>query len=147
MSVYYIPFLLQAGLMAADEFYFHEKRGLPAWERIGHPLDTLFTGITLSVPALFLHSPETETIYGVLAIFSCLLITKDEFIHADYCTKTEHWIHSMLFILHPLTFISAYLLWVSYPEDLILRIQPSLIGIFMFYQIFRWSIPWSRLPR
>src|SRR5262245_62756094 len=36
-----IPFILQTFCMAVDEFYFHRRRGLPRWERLGHPLDTL----------------------------------------------------------------------------------------------------------
>jgi 2-polyprenyl-6-hydroxyphenyl methylase / 3-demethylubiquinone-9 3-methyltransferase len=36
-----VPLGLQALAMAVDEAYFHRRRGLPRWERIGHPLDTL----------------------------------------------------------------------------------------------------------
>ena len=35
------PFILQALLIFFDEGVFHLKRGLPKWERIGHPVDTL----------------------------------------------------------------------------------------------------------
>jgi len=27
--------------MGVDEFYFHRRRGLPRWERLAHPLDTM----------------------------------------------------------------------------------------------------------
>ncbi len=37
----FIPFALQTCCMAVDEVHFHRQRGLPRWERLGHPLDTL----------------------------------------------------------------------------------------------------------
>jgi hypothetical protein len=37
----FIPFALQMCCMAVDEVHFHRQRGLPRWERLGHPLDTL----------------------------------------------------------------------------------------------------------
>ncbi len=45
-----IPFLVQTFLITFDEWYFHLKRGLPKWERIGHPLDTLTAIFCLLVP-------------------------------------------------------------------------------------------------
>ncbi len=36
-----VPFALQGLAILVDEFYFHRRRGLPIWERWGHPLDTL----------------------------------------------------------------------------------------------------------
>ncbi|HWU42647.1 MAG TPA: hypothetical protein VN132_04380, partial [Bdellovibrio sp.] len=43
--------ILQGSIMLIDEFFFHHKRGLPRWERIGHPLDT----ITVLTCLLFLY--------------------------------------------------------------------------------------------
>src|SRR5262249_11498801 len=40
------PSLLQAPAMAVDEGWYHNRRGLPRWERIGHPLDTLTVAAT-----------------------------------------------------------------------------------------------------
>ena len=65
-----LPFGLQMFCMAFDELYFHRRRGLPQWERIGHPLDTLTVVICLlwllSVPP----SSGAVAIYAGLAIFS-----------------------------------------------------------------------------
>jgi len=36
-----LPFIVQTLVIMIDEFYFHVRRGLPKWERLGHPLDTL----------------------------------------------------------------------------------------------------------
>lgn len=125
--------------MVFDEFYFHEKRGLPKWEKLGHPLDTLTTLIPLGFPLFFQFNPFNERLYLFLAIFSCVFITKDEFIHRDICPKNELWLHSLLFILHPIVFLSTYLLWSESKGHLFLLLQPSLIFVFLLYQILRWS--------
>ena len=101
MSLLYIPFFLQGGAMFADEFYFHRKRGLHRWERIGHPLDT----ITVLLCYLYLlFSPVTQEniyIYGGLAIFSWLFVTKDEFVHARSALlqNTGYMLFFLFFIL------------------------------------------------
>jgi hypothetical protein len=46
-----------------------------------------------------------------------------------------------LFVIHPICFLSAYLLWRE-GEILFIQVQAGLILIFMLYQIIRWSIPW-----
>ena len=141
--IFYIPFILQAVCMIADEFLYHEKRGLPLWEKIGHPLDTL----TVLATYLYLLIGEFNlSIYISLAAFSCLFITKDEFVHAKNCTGHEHWLHAMLFILHPLSFLSAYYL-VKGGEINFLKVQSVVIFCFMLYQSLRWSFPWRRQLR
>jgi hypothetical protein len=138
MKLLYLPFVLQGACMVVDEFYFHERRGLPLWERVGHPLDTL----TVFICFLYLLvGASNVTIYVALAAFSCLFITKDEFIHTDICTGTEQWLHALLFVLHPLSFLSAYYLWMQ-GELQFLQIQAAVIFIFMLYQGIRWSFPW-----
>jgi hypothetical protein len=144
MSLYYLPFLIQGIFMTVDEFYFHERRGLPLWEKIGHPLDSFFTLVTLSLPAFFIYNESIFKTYLGLSLFSCLFITKDEFIHQDRCTKTEHWIHSVLFILHPIILIITLLVWITARDVFFLKLQPVVVGSFMIYQILRWSTPWSK---
>lgn len=139
--IFYLPFILQAACMVVDEFYFHEKRGLPLWEKIGHPLDTLT--VILCYCYLLIGSPDVSVYVGLCG-FSCLFITKDELVHARECVGLEHWLHAMLFVLHPLSFLSAYYL-VQAGEVDFLKIQTNVIFIFMFYQALRWSIPW-RVP-
>ena len=45
---------LQGLAMLVDELLFHRRRGLPRWERIGHPIDTLSVlacyGVSLWLP-------------------------------------------------------------------------------------------------
>ena len=125
--------------MFADEFYFHHKRRLPRWEKIGHPLDT----ITVLICYLFLLlAPPTETnifLYSGLALFSCLFVTKDEFVHAKECSPGEHWLHAVLFILHPIILGFAGWMWFHHIEKSFLFGQSFLTGVFLIYQIIYWS--------
>lgn len=140
MSLLVFPFIIHAVLMGIDE-YLHHQRGLGTWERIGHPLDT----ITVLVPITFIAMNEFNDrslfIYLSLAIFSCVFITKDEFIHGEFCGKVESWIHALLFILHPVIFLCAGLMWLK--NDVFLNLLPCLIGLFLLYQIICWSLRWK----
>lgn len=138
MTYLYVPFILQGISMVVDEFYFHEKRGLFLWEKVGHPLDTL---TVLFCYSYLLWGSGDLTFYAVICGGSCLFITKDEFVHTAICPAAEHWLHALLFILHPLCFLAAYLLWQQ-GDTAFLRIQTFVILIFMFYQALRWSYPW-----
>ena len=149
-----IPFLAQGTAMIFDEFYFHRRRGLPRWERLGHPADTL---TVLATYAFLLLSSPTLTnllIYTALALFSCVFVTKDEFIHKEECESSEMWLHSVLFILHPLSFLSAALIvylkpqlldagltltQMSFLESLIVG-QVFIVIAFLVYQIVYWNI-------
>jgi hypothetical protein len=133
--------------MVIDEFYFHRRRGLPLWERVGHPADTL------SVLACFLfvlNTPLTKSsllIYSVMCIFSCLLVTKDEFVHQSICPAGEHWLHSILFILHPISFLAVYFIWSELPAlRPVVWVQTGLVGTFALYQIIYWNILWKKSP-
>lgn len=125
-------------LMSIDEA-FHRRRGLKTWERWGHPLDTL----TVLIVILFaLTSDFNQTnlwIYAGLGIFSTLFVTKDEWIHQQHCNGTEHWLHSLLFILHPLIFILVYKFWSedSFPAWFVMI--PFLILGFGLYQLLYWN--------
>ncbi len=156
-----IPFLLQALLMAVDEFYFHWQRKLPKWERIGHPLDTVTVLTCLGFLLLVPPSPFTVTIYALLSIFSCLFVTKDEWVHRRECRAGEQWLHALLFILHPVLFISAGLLWMALHSDsasLFNLIRYAgferrffvgnflLIVAFGLYQVIYWNFVWKKLP-
>lgn len=141
-----IPFILQGILMSIDEVL-HMKRGLGTWERLGHPLDTFTVFVPLSFIALNEYSIDNLKIYGILSVFSCFFITKDEFVHSTECTKFESWLHSVLFILHPMIFFCSGFLWKDHPDNEFLSYQPLIIGIFMIYQILKWSIPWKKQAR
>lgn len=155
-----IPFILQGLLIAFDEWYFHCKRGLPLWERIGHPLDTLSLAICLSIPIFLPLSKGTFTLYLCLGVLSCLLVTKDEFVHKHHCPAAENWLHALLFLNHPILLISAGLIWsvisgspliflvdcLTYSSFLyvFLACQCGLAIAFMLYQIIYWNFIWPK---
>ena len=132
--------------MTIDE-YIHHQRGLGMWERLGHPVDTLTVFVALSYVALNPYTSETLTVYLMLSGFSCLVITKDEFVHTKECGAFENWLHALLFILHPVIFLSAGLLWRDEPENQFLDYWAIMVGVFMLYQILRWSIPWKEIRK
>lgn len=140
---FFLCLALQALLMVVDEFWFHHRRGLGRWERLGHPVDTLSVILCFAVVGILPYSEGSFWLYSFLAAFSCLLITKDEWVHARECLPTEHWLHSVLFILHPLIFIFLGSLYAqgSHFGELKLLVQGQgyvLVGFFC-YQILYWN--------
>ena len=139
--------------MFVDEFHFHQQRKLPLWERVGHPVDTLSVLVCLGWTQLRLFGEYNLKVYGALAFVSCLMVTKDEFVHHAVCSKYEQWLHSVLFILHPLCFLSAGIFWANSSSEFNfcekLRIgseaqmlQGQIIAIFfvLLYQILYWNV-------
>jgi hypothetical protein len=155
----YISFVLQMITMAVDELHFHRLRGLPRWERIGHPLDTLT--VLACFAWLFLARPQPFSIavYVGLSVLSCLFVTKDEPVHRLHCSSGEHWLHAVMFTLHPLILTSAGLLWpvlherqylpswIRYTgsERAFMLGSSILIAGFGFYQFLYWNILWQPL--
>ncbi len=149
-------FALQMLAMGADEFHFHRKRGLPRWERIGHPLDTLTVLACLTWLLLKPADSFSIPVYVGLSIVSCLFITKDEGIHHRCCPAAEQWLHALLFILHPLVLLSAGLLWPAVHEPApasrvlfdggdarsLLLGYVALASLFGLYQLVYWNLIW-----
>jgi len=155
-----LPFLFQAIVIGIDEVYFHLRRGLPRWERIGHPLDTLTVLLCMGYVLFVPYSKVAIFPYLFLSTFSCLMVTKDEFVHKEHCPASEHWLHALLFLLHPITLIAAGLIWpvsqgASAPEwlsswlsqqemlSLFLKVQFGAMASFMTYQIVYWNFVWE----
>ena len=149
------PFILQTFCMAVDEFYFHRRRGLPRWERLGHPLDTLtalacFVWLLSAAP-----SALSLGVYVGLSVFSCLFVTKDEQVHSKHCHPDEQWLHALLFILHTLVLLSAGLLWPAWRRQTLSFIRYNgferkfLLGntlltlVFGLYQLVYWNFIWQ----
>lgn len=151
--LWFLPFSLQGLAMGVDEFWFHHRRTVPRWEWLGHALDTSLFLACLACPLLLPPAPPNLRLYGFLAVFSCILITKDEFIHQRLCSGGEHWMHSVLFILHPIVLIATAFLWISTgasapmgipaPPLLLakgmLLLQGLLAAGFLVFQILYWS--------
>ncbi len=143
----FAPAALQALAMLVDEGWFHRRRGLPRWERVGHPIDT--ASVALCYGWLLWrrpHEPGALPVYVALAAFSCLLVTKDEFVHARHCGAGEQWLHALLFVLHPIVFLAFGALWWGGLDPLAITAQFALTLAFMAYQIAYWSPPWKRTP-
>lgn len=155
-----LPFLLQALCIAFDEGYFHIRRGLPRWERIGHPIDTLSVLLCMGFVLFVPFSKGALLIYVLLAVFSSLLVTKDEFVHKEHCPASEQWLHALLFSLHPITLTSAGFIWpvvqgvevshwmgqfLNNPGALFafLKGQFLIMSLFFIYQIVFWNILWK----
>lgn len=136
------PLGVQGAAMVVDEGHFHRKRGLGAWERIGHPLDTLTVIACLAWTHLASPSPRAVAIYAMLAVVSCLFITKDELVHARRCSGGEHWLHAILFVVHPLALLAIGLLW-SDAQRTILTGQLVLTAAFCAYQTLYWNFEWT----
>jgi len=155
-----IPLWIQGLAMFFDEFYYHHRRGLGKWERFGHPMDTLSVLICYIFLFLFPFNLNNLAIFIGLSILSSLLVTKDEFVHVRECNAGESWLHSILFILHPITFGCAGVLWYlmrtssldpieiqkntyfNYIMNIFIS-QILLILGFILYQIIYWGFLWK----
>lgn len=155
-----IPFALQTMAIGIDEIWFHHRRGLPRWERIGHPIDTFTVLLCMGYVLFIPYSKEAIFPYAMLAILSSLMVTKDEFVHKEHCPASEQWLHAILFLLHPIVLVAAAFIWpVSQGietflwlsswlhQQAVLRsfliIQFSAMALFMSYQIVYWNFIWK----
>jgi hypothetical protein len=143
-TLFIIPFIVQIAVIGWDEFYFHHKRGLPRWERIGHPLDTLSVVSCFAFVLLAPYSKLYLWIYIALGAFSCVLVTKDEFVHKEVCKASEQWLHALLFLNHPLVLISIGWMWMQgerYRPFMVLQLVAA--AIFCIYQVVYWNWVWK----
>lgn len=148
-----LVFVVQAAVMLVDELHYHHQRGLPRWERIGHPLDTASVLACFALVLLRPFEAATVRIYAALALFSSLFVTKDEWVHARLCSAGERRLHTLLFALHPLALACVGWLWprihprVGAPDarlTVIFGTQFALALVFFIYQILYWNIYDSR---
>ncbi len=137
-------FALQAVLMLVDEFVCHYRREVPRWERVGHPVDTFTVFLPLAVAVFFSPTSTTEILFIALSVFSCVCITKDEWIHTRHCAGFEHWLHAVLFVLHPVLFFVAYQIWQDTAGNpigaVLLKGQTAAVFIFFLYQVWFWNL-------
>lgn len=156
------PFALQGLAIFVDEFYFHRARGLPQWEKIGHPLDTLTVGLCFGYLLAMPFSRGASLGFVALSVFSCVFVTKDEWVHKKECSANELWLHSLLFVLHPIVLILAGFIWYlrSNPSVaalsgwdnslmslawLAVQTQAAIVAVFFVYQLVYWNFIWKRV--
>lgn len=140
-SLWLLPSLLLAPLMFWDEFYYHYKRGLPQWERWGHPLDTFTVAACYGWALASTPSLPNQWVYFGLSVFSTLFITKDEWVHSKECGAGESQLHALLFTLHPMVLLGLFHFW-SRPEHFPRNIFfCQWLGILCFglYQLTYWN--------
>ena len=151
-----LPFGLQGVAMAFDELGFHSHRTVSRWEGLGHALDSAVFLACLMCPLYLTPTLPHLTLFGIMAAASCLLITKDEFVHQRQCTGGEHWLHAVLFILHPIVLFATGFLWVglgtgAFARNLIdalpleARILMLQVGLVMGFLVFQ-VVLWARIP-
>jgi hypothetical protein len=138
------PALVQTALMAIDEGWFHRRRGLPRFERLGHPVDTASVALAYAWLAAVPPTRGHAAVFAALALASCLTVTKDEWIHARVCTPGEHWLHALLFVLHPIALAGFGVLWWTHHRAPVAVALALTVG-FGAYQLIAWSIPWRSI--
>jgi 2-polyprenyl-6-hydroxyphenyl methylase/3-demethylubiquinone-9 3-methyltransferase len=142
----FLPIALQGIAMIVDEGWFHRARGLPRWERIGHPLDTATIALCLGwLVATSPGSPTALPVYVGLCVVSTLFVTKDEGVHARLCGAGEHWLHAMLFVLHPIVLAASGYLWWTGARGLVAG-QLGVAIAFLSYQVIYWNVWRSGRP-
>jgi len=142
--LFFFPFLIQTAVITWDEFYFHHKRGLPRWERIGHPVDTLSVVICFGFVLFFAYSKPLLWVFCALGVLSCLLVTKDEFVHKEHCNGQEQWLHALLFLNHPLVLISMGWMWMQQETyQSFMLVQLCSASLFCLYQTIYWNVVWK----
>jgi hypothetical protein len=138
-----------------DELVFHLKRDLPRWERIGHPLDTLTVVGCFAFVWYIPYSPQLIAWYVACAVFSCLFVTKDEFVHKHHCPAQEQWLHAVLFVNHSIVLFALGCIWPHLHGEAIFSFMPDIkrlkiliisqaLGsvLFFLYQVIYWN--WIR---
>ncbi|MFI5346469.1 MAG: bifunctional 2-polyprenyl-6-hydroxyphenol methylase/3-demethylubiquinol 3-O-methyltransferase UbiG [Elusimicrobiota bacterium] len=128
----------QGALMILDEGIFHRVRRLGEWESWGHAVDSAFFAMTLALPAYFIPAQALIYLYVVAAVFSTLLVMKDEWIHARECGGAEQWVHAALFALHPCVLFSVGSLWARAEGALLRAALPPAVLTLTFYQWAYW---------
>lgn len=142
MSAFLIVSLIQGAAILFDEFVFHRRRGLPRWERIGHPIDTLSVVACLMFLIFVDRTPTAEKIYIAMAVGSSILVTKDEWVHRKLCSAEEMWLHAILFMVHPLMLFTAMAEWEQ-SRPLFMAMAGGVV-VFLVYQIVYWNFVEAR---
>jgi len=134
-----LPLIAAQGvLLLVDEWGFHRARILGEWESWGHPVDSAVFAAVLLLPALSAPTGGAASLFAAGAIASTVLVTKDEWIHARECGASEHWVHSLLFALHPCVLIAVGALWARDESAALRAALPFVVLGFSAYQWLYW---------
>lgn len=79
----------------------------------------------------------TTWIFSAVSVQAIAML--DEFIHANLCSPFETWLHSVLFVLHPIVLSVFGLAWWIGSPIWIFQLQLALTLTFAIYQVVYWS--------
>jgi 2-polyprenyl-6-hydroxyphenyl methylase/3-demethylubiquinone-9 3-methyltransferase len=134
-----LPFAAaQGALMMVDERAFHRVRGLGEWESWGHVADSAVFAAALLPAALLAPGRAAALLYALGAAGSTVMVAKDEWIHARECEPAEHWVHALLFSLHPCVLLGVGALWARGEGALFRATLPLVVAAYSFYQWRYW---------
>lgn len=129
---------IQGILLMYDDLVLHRRRGLPRWERIGHPVDAFIFSLPIALAAY--HGSETPSgAYWALSLSSCISILKDEWVHVGRIAAVEATVHAALFIIHPVTLFMAWNLAQTGQTFGLLLAWIGLLGVVLFQTIY-WNL-------
>lgn len=128
---------IQGTLLMYDDIVLHRRRGLPKWERIGHPVDAFFFSLPIGLAA-FMQSATPAEAYFTLSLLSCLVILKDEWVHVGRVGALEATLHAALFVIHPITLMTAWRLAQTGPTIGLFIAWIALLGV-VGCQIIYWN--------
>ena len=135
-----LAFGLQGILSLIDEFVFHRSRSLPRWERIGHPVDTLSLAGCLIYAAQVDPGTKAAWILVAACALSCLIVTKDEWVHARLVQAWEGWIHALLFVVHPVVCFAVFRVWDAGDPHGALPLVAIVLLSYAAYQTIYWNV-------
>lgn len=135
-----LVFGVQGILSLVDEFFFHRWRPLPRWERIGHPLDTLSLAGCVTFAAYVDTGTRSAWILLGGCAFSCLLVTKDEWVHSRLVGPAEGWIHALLFVIHPVVCFAVFGVWYAADPHGVLPPLAVILFSYAAYQFVYWNL-------
>jgi len=125
---FFLALFIQGSFLFYDEVVLHRQRGLPPWERWGHPMDTFFFALPFVSGGVFI----------TLSVLSCLVILKDEWIHHGRINGTEGFCHGALFVLHPVTLYWGYRNLIA-SHQMLLQASSILLVTLMLTQLIYWN--------
>lgn len=142
-SLLWLPLLGMGLLHGIDELICHRARfPMPKWELWSHPLDTSIVFLLVGLAVGLAPTEINQKIYAGIALISILLVTKDEWVHKVHCSGFELWIHSLLFILHPIFLYSIFRGWVT-GQNNFLGVTLSLLFVVLCTQLFELFKYWK----
>lgn len=126
---------MQGILLLYDDVVLHRRRGLPRWERAGHPIDAFFFSLPIAIAAF--GGPTTPSgVYWTLSFLSCIIILKDEWVHVGRIGALEATIHAALFVIHPVTLVAAWRLAQTGETLGLVLAWIALLGVVSFQTIY-----------